>query len=251
MQLLEAPAWPKGLPYNLTPRANVRVPRALNAREWLDVRGQQEARRTRRRLDAIQNGGVTGTWTEALFLNRADYTAVASTAAEASLLGGVNNQPFIPALYFANTSNFGRGIKIVAKGVLSTTSTPTIIFQARLGSTLGSSYLSGTSVGVSAAITTQSGVTNKQWELSLDLVCNTPGIGTNNTTLSGAGWVTSPGGFAAPYIYPLQPTTPDTGTWTSTIDAALTYYLNLSVTWSASSASNTITLKHLQVLGLN
>ncbi len=209
------------------------------------------AQRTRRRMNRLRCSGTTGTWTECMFNNGADYSAFNTSAAEGSLLAGVNDQPVIPALFFFNKQGKQRGISLLARGVLSTTSTPTIIFQWRLGTTLGSSYLSGTSVGVSAAITTGAGVTNQQWESRLDLTCYTPGLGAGNTTLSGAGWVKSAGGFAAPYEYALQPTTPPTATWTATIDASVSYYVNVSCTWSASSASNTITLKSLQMLGWN
>lgn len=192
----------------------------------------------------------TGTWTECFFVNRADGTAVASTASETSLLGGLNDQPVIPALFF-DGNKVGKAIYLRASGVFSNTGTPTLIFQVRSGTTQGSSSLTGASVAVSAAITTASGITNKWWELHLWLKQATPGFGTNNCTLAGSGYVISPGGFASPFVYALEPTTPDTATWTQTIDASLTQYLNLSITWSASSASNTCTLKDLYVLGLN
>jgi hypothetical protein len=197
---------------------------------------------------------LTGTWTELFFCETADHTALASSAAEGSLLAGTNLQPVIPANFFApGGSGAGRlrAIRIEAAGILGTTGTPTITFQLRSGTTQGSSDLSGASIGVSAAITTGSGVSNKQWGLVMDLSCRTAGMGTNNTTLSGSGWVWSPTGFASPFWYPLQITTPDTATWTATINGALTQYLNLSATWSASSASNTATCKLLRVSGLN
>lgn len=232
------PAWPAGFGRLATPRARVT---GLKARD-LDWRG---------RPNAVQNSGTTGTWAETMWNNAADFTAVASTASEASIISGLNDQPVIPALFFHNKLGKYRTVAILARGVLSTTGTPTATFQVRLGTTSGASFLSGTSVGVSAAITTSSGVTNKWWELRLDLTCNTPGIGTGNCTLSGSGYVTSPGGFAAPYTYALEPSTPDTATWTATIDGSLTQYVNLSMTWSASSASNTITCKYLRMMGLN
>lgn len=192
----------------------------------------------------------TGTWTECFFVNRSDGSAVASTASETSLLGGLNDQPIIPATFF-DGNKVGKAIYLRAAGVFSNTGTPTLIFQVRSGTTVGSSSLTGASVGVSAAITTASGITNQYWELELWLKQTTPGFGTNNCTLAGAGKVVSPGGFASPFTYAIEPTTPATATWTQTIDASLTQYLNLSVTWSASSASNTITLKDLYCLGLN
>ncbi len=209
------------------------------------------AHRIHARHHRNQCSGVTGTWSELLWCNRADHSALASSNVEASLLAGTNDQPVFPALFFLGRQGIGRAISILARGVFSTTGTPTIIFQARLGTTAGSTYLSGTSVGVSAAITTGSGVATKWWELRLDLICTTAGIGTGNSTLSGSGYVLSPTGFGTPFVYPLEPTTPDTATWTSVVDAALTQYFNLSATWSASSSSNTITCKQLMIMGLN
>lgn len=217
----------------------------------LDHLALQRAALVRRRADWLRAGGLTQTWAETIFANRADYSAFNTSSSEGSLLAGVNEQPVLPALYFDGNKGFGRTVVLEAEGVLGTTSTPTIIFQWRLGTTSGSTFLSGASVGVSAAITTASGVSNKWWKSRLTLTCNTPGIGAGNTTLNCEGEVYSPGGFASPFIYPLEPTTPDTATWTATIDNSVTQYVNLSVTWSASSASNTITCKRLLMYGMN
>jgi len=194
---------------------------------------------------------MNASWAKTLFTNVADHTTLSSFTADASLWGGTNQQPLLEAFYFDGPQGRGKAVKLKAKGVLSCTGTPTYTFTLRLGTTAGSAYLSGTTVGVTAAITCQSGITNQQWELEWELVCRTPGIGTNNCTVAGAGWVRSPGGFAAPYAYALQPSTPPTATWTATIDSGLTQYLNLSVACSASSASNSITCKEIIFQGLN
>lgn len=191
---------------------------------------------------------MLASYTDCIFTNRADFTALASSAAEGSLLGGLNVQPVIQAFDMFDAGRaWGKSYTIEAAGVFSTTGTPTLIFQLRLGETAGSAYLSGTSIGVSAAITTQSAVSNVSWYLRFDFAVNTPGIGTGNTTLSGEGQVFAPTGFASPFFYNLTPTTPPTGTWTSTVNCGVHQYLNLSATWSASSASNTITCKRLRV----
>lgn len=242
--------WPKEYPRVMKPWGQIRhqpIPR----HEVGDFLALQRAREIERAMEGIRCSGTTGTWGELMFVNTADYSAFNTSASEGSLLAGVNEQPVVPALYFFNKQGRHRGLTLRASGVLGTTSTPTIIFQVRFGTTSGSAYLSGTSAGVTAAITTASGVSNKWWELQLDLQCNTGGIGTGNTTMSGAGYVTSPSGFATPFIYPLEPTTPDTATWTFVTDNSLTYYINLSVTWSASSPSNTITCKKLWMFGWN
>jgi hypothetical protein len=241
------PPWPRHLPRVFTDRARLsRNPLdGLPAFRQLDLLESHAASR----LSGFdpRMTGLTNTYVEDLFVNEADHTAVSNTTSETSLLAGTNKQPTIPANHFLQQGAQFRGVRILARGVLSTTSTPTLIFQVRLGTTSGSSYLSGSSLGVSAAITTASGVTNKWWELRLDLVCSVRGIGTGNATLCGAGYVSSPGGFASPFVYPLEPTTPDTATWTQVFDASLTQFVNLSATWSAASASNTITCKQLIV----
>ena len=242
------PQWPADRARNPTRRATVLLPE-LCPSAHLDRIAIAEARR--RKQQAERMSGLTQTYAEAPFVNYADYTAFNTSTAEGSLLAGVNRQPYIPALFLGSQLAVGKAFTIEASGVLSTTSTPTIIFQLRLGTTLGSTFLSGTSIGVSAAITTQSGVSNKWWYLRFDFTCNTPGLGSTNATLSGDGFVESPGGFASPFIYPLEPTTPDTATWTSTIDGSVTQYLNASVTWSASSSSNTITCKKLRMFCWN
>jgi len=185
-------------------------------------------------------------YADCAFTNTADFTALSSFTSEASLLAGLNDQPVIKAGFFANRGNAsGKVIHFYAMGVLSCTGTPTYTFTVRIGSTAAA--ITGTAVGVSAAITCASGVTNKWWDLYLRLVCRTPGIGSGNATLAGAGYVRSPGGFASPFTYALEPTTPDTATWTATIDGSVQNYLNLSVACSASSASNTITCKHAEL----
>ncbi len=217
--------------------------------QMADLLALQQARRVQQEQERM--GGQSQTWSELIWANHADATAFNTSASEGSLMTGLNDAPIIPAGYFKGPYGIGRTLGILARGIIGTTSTPTIIFQVRLGTTAGAAFLSGTSVGVSAAITTQSGVSNKWWELRLDLTCYTAGIGTGNTTLSGSGYVSSPNGFASPFVYPLEPSTPDTATWTSTIDLALTYYVNVSVTWGTSSSSNTVTLKQLYLYGQN
>lgn len=242
--------WPTTIPRHFTPRVGLmesplaRCPMV----ERYDKLCEHVAHK-RRFLDP-QMTGLTNTYNEQFFINKADFTAYSTSTSEASLISGLNVQPVIPANYFLFQGASLRGIRIEAQGVLSTTSTPTIIFQVRTGTTSGATFLSGASVGVSAAITTASGVTNKWWRLQLDLICTVTGIGTGNATLAGAGYVASPGGFASPFVYALEPTTPDTATWTSVFDASVSQYLNLSATWSASSSSNTITCKQLIVSAL-
>lgn len=196
-------------------------------------------------------GLKNGRWTEGAFASVAEYTALASFTAEASLLQGVKSQPFIPAHHFDGNEGTGKSYTLLASGILSSTGIPTYIFQWRLGTVASPTDLSGASIGVSAAIAAAAGVTNKAWSSRLDVLVQTPGQGTGQTTISAFGWVWSPGGFASPFEYPLEITTPDTATWTTTRDATVDNYFNLSVTCSANSASNTIRCKQLQHWGNN
>lgn len=193
---------------------------------------------------------TTGTVTELMkpWAPGTDFTALSSFTSEASLLAGTKIQPTIPGNFFGYP---GQAIEFRAAGILASTGTPTYTFQVRISSTQGDSTLSGTSVGKSVAITTGSGVTNEEWYLWLRMVCKTIGQGTGNCTLTCYGQVYSPAGFASPFFYNLLPSTPPTATWTATIDGSVNNYINLSVTCSASSASNAITCKDMGLIGWN
>lgn len=190
-------------------------------------------------------------WAHAPFSEATDFSAVSNTGSETSVLGGVNRQPRIPPDFFDSVASAGRRLRLRCSGVLSTTGTPTIIFQVRSSTTVGSGTLSGASVGVSPTITTGSGVTNVKWDLELDITGKTIGQGTNNCTLSCQGKVYCPTGFASPFFYPLQPTTPPSATWTATIDATLEQFLNVSITWGTPSSSNTLTCKDIDFFSEN
>jgi hypothetical protein len=186
-----------------------------------------------------------GNYGAVIFSNPADFTALGSFTAEASLLAGQNTQPILPAGILLGPGARGSILRCHASGVLGSTGTPTYTFSWRIGSTAAA--VSGTAVAVSAAITTASGVSNKLWVATLDLIVNTEGIGSGNLTLSGCGFIQSPGGFASPFAYAMAPGAGESATWTSTIDGAVQNYIQLSVACSASSSSNAITCKKLIV----
>jgi len=244
------PAWPTNIERKFRPIARLlHQPTRRELREAFEL---EDARRTAERENAIQCSGTRGTWTELMYANYSDFAALASSATEASLLAaGPKSQPVIPALFWDYNNPPARTIGLLGRGVFSNTGTPTGILTIRLGTTSGPTFITGTVVAVSPTITTASGITNVFFEFRLELACYTPGIGTGNTTLSGAGYIKSPAGFASPFDYALEPTTPPTGTWTATIDNSVTQYVNVDWTWSASSASNTITLKSLYMWGYN
>lgn len=118
--------------------------------------------------------------TEQLMANISDYTAVDDTASEESLLAaGGTRLPYFKANYFQRERT---SFTLRLRGVFSTTGTPTLTFQARVGATGGSGTLSGSSVGVSAAITTINNSANAGWELFLHGICLSPGGGATSAS---------------------------------------------------------------------
>lgn len=222
----------------------------MTSYQRLDQLAIEQALRLNAREHSRQCSGLTGTWAETIFANRVEFTSLDTFTSEASLLaGGTNELPTFPALFFHQKER--RHVKVIARGILASTGTPTYLITLRLGTTAGSAYLSGTQVGCTIAMTTGSGVTNQAWHLEFDMICTAPGTGTGNTTLLCAGLFSCPAGLATPFAFNVLPSTPPTATWTQTIDGGLTQYLNISATCSASSSSNAIKAKTLVVYGMN
>lgn len=193
---------------------------------------------------------LTGTNTEVIYANTTAGTAKASFTSEVAIndTAGMGVQAHLPPDFFLpNPNQVGRGLRIVARGILSSTGTPTYTFTVRSG-TAGS-----TSAAIllgSAALTTGSGVTNQPWELQGDVFLVSQGAAGANSTLRGMGTIISPG-LASPFIYGVGAGASLTTPTVATFSADITNYINFNVTCSASSASNSIQLQQLIVYGLN
>ncbi len=167
-------------------------------------------------------------------------TQLDTFTSEATLLAGINSQAVIPSLGFnAPTSPQAMKYRYQAWGYFGTTGTPTFKWIVRLG-TVAANDLTGTIIGSTASVTTNSGVTaGTLWHLSLDFAISAPGQGTNNLTLMSFGTVTSggiPNGVAG-----MEITAHPTTTWTAASwNALLTYYISLSAVCGSSSGSNLI-----------
>lgn len=192
---------------------------------------------------------LTGTGCELIYASTATGTAKASFTTEAQIndTAGMGVQAHLPAdFWLPNPNQVGRAIRIVGRGILSSTATPTYTFTVRAG-TAGS-----TSAAIllgSAALTTGSGVTNQMWELEGDIVLTAMGAAGANSTVRGVGMIVC-GGLASPFQYPVWGGAASPGT-VATVDTSITNFINFNVACSASSASNTITLQQLLVFGLN
>jgi len=193
---------------------------------------------------------LTGTNTELIYANTTAGTAKASFTSEVQIndTTGMGVQCHLPPDFWAPTPTaVGKGIRIVARGILSSTGTPTYTFTIRSGAagSTSAAILLG-----SAALTTGSGVTNQPWELQGDVFLVSQGAAGANSTARGTGMIVSPG-LASPFMYGVGAGASLTTPTVATLDCSATNYINFNVTCSASSASNTITLQSLQVYGLN
>src|ERR1700690_2278591 len=106
-----------------------------------------------------------------IYRNTASGTAKASFTTEVAIndTAGMGAQFFLPAGYF-KSPDIGHTLRVVARGIVSSTATPTYTFTLRGGA--AASITSGILLG-SAAITTISGVSITAWEFEGDSILRT------------------------------------------------------------------------------
>jgi hypothetical protein len=179
-------------------------------------------------------------WMELLSSQIADGTAVANTTSETVIYPGVT----IPANYLQD----GRSLEVRHRGKFSTTATPTIRFRARLGG------VGGTLIWDSGTVTTAT-VTNAIY--AVDLLIKTRSNGASGTVLAfgqaRVGGTTQPSvgsatgapavldGSAAGLAAPA----------TAAVDLTANQDFVITATWSAASASNTLTGMLQDLFSLN
>lgn len=180
-------------------------------------------------------------WSETIAWATASGTAVANTTTETIIHPNVT----IPANYMQD----GRLLRLRAFGQYSTTATPTLIFSVRWGG------VAGTLLCKTAACTTPSGVTAACYDL--DVLIQTRSNGSSGTIMANgvarlfaavAGTVASATGEGL--VTPMTAggvITPAAVTVDLTADTAL----SLTATWSAASASNTLTGLNYHIETLN
>lgn len=193
---------------------------------------------------------ITGTNAEILYASIKAGSAKASFTSEVAIndTTGMGAVAHLPTDFWGpGPSNaVGRAIKIVGRGIVSSTATPTYTFTTRLG-TQGST--SAAIVLGSAALTTGSGISNQFWEFEGDVVLEALGAAGANSTVRGAGQIRC-GGLASPFMYSLFGGAASPGT-IATVDTSIVNYINFNVTCSANAAGNSIQLLQLIVYGLN
>lgn len=191
---------------------------------------------------------LTGTNCELIYASTATSAAKASwttevTCNDTATMGVQAHLP--PDFWLPAPGQVGRGIRIVARGILSSTGTPTYTFSIRAGAagSTTTAILLGT-----AALTTGSGVSNQIWEMQGDVMLTTMAAAGTNSTVRGVGTFISSG--TANKIDPAWGGGATPGT-VATVDTSITNYINFNIACSASSPSNTVTIQQLLVFGLN
>lgn len=134
-----------------------------------------------------------------------------------------------------NSLQPGSTIKLEAWGVASNTGTPTLALGVYLGG------VAGTALAVSAAKTTTTAMTN--WEWHLWWTGRVIAAGTSGQII-GSGYWRLPTSLTAWTEFRL----PETAPAAVTVDTTIQKFLTVGATWSASSASNSITLHGQEVL---
>lgn len=170
-------------------------------------------------------------WNETVSWAVADGTAIANTTTETIIFPNIT----IPANFMQD----GRVLRLTAYGRHSTTATPTVTFRIRWGG------VAGTVLAASGAITAGSAVTAAIWKVEAVLQVRSNGssgtiftVGTARLGEDAASTVGSATNAAGDdFMGSAGVATPAAVTVDLTADTAL----SITATWSAASASNTLT----------
>src|SRR3990167_8503619 len=153
--------------------------------------------------------------------NTADSSAVDDTNTEENFTTNVT----IPSTFF----RVGSMIKIIASGVYSTTGTPTLVFKF---------ILNATTILTFSARTGINNASNASWSLESHILIRT--LGSSGTVMAfGTARVNTAAGVDTVETV--------TNNATTTVSTLINQTAQISLTWSAASASNTATLKNLIV----
>jgi hypothetical protein len=175
-------------------------------------------------------------WNQTLITSHGDGTALTNSTSATSILPGAAKFT-LPANLFAE----GMKLRLLASGRISTAAaTPgTITFDMRFGSVV---VFNG---GASGTVATSA--TNLTWDLKIDFIIRAIGASTSANGL-GTGVLTTAALSATTPIMLLPVSAPAAGTG---FDSTVSNVVDLFATWSAASASNTITLHNYELILCN
>lgn len=169
----------------------------------------------------------------------ASHTAVANTVTRSVLWSPTLWAPIAP-----NTMQAGKVYRLSAFGILSTTGSPTAIWQVALG--VSNTAASNTTFGASTTAAMPTTVTNAPWFLDFVMTVRSIGIAASGATVTGAGSV-QVGGAAGAASTDLV----FGGTILTTADNTAQQGLVADITWGTASASNTVTCTGTILRSLN
>lgn len=234
----------------------------LDREMWLAARKRfvQDGRRVRA-ITPISGGGptnVSGTVTELIYSNPTVGTAKNTFTTEFQIndTAGMGPIASLPAYFFYPGSSRGKALRVVARGILSTTGTPTWRWTFRLNPVVTpANPPTGPIIADQTGAMTMvaSAVSNKLWEAEFDVQMATEGAAGNNSTLRGLGFINFPGAQVAVAnldIFTLFGGSASPGT-VATFDHSLLNTLTVGSTCGTSSSSNSIQLLQLLMFGLN
>jgi hypothetical protein len=183
---------------------------------------------------------------EKIYMSPSSGTAKGTFTTEIAIndQSGMGLRAHIPPDFWRNNDDgTGRTIEVIARGVLSSTATPTYTFTCRLG--VLDSITSVIALGT-AALTTISGAASNIWEFNGHFYLRTMGTTAATATGQGEGIFSSSG--TANKLDPIWGGGASAGTF-ATLDTTIPNYFNFNVACSASSGSNTLTLQQLSIYG--
>jgi hypothetical protein len=189
----------------------------------------------------------TNTYAEVLFANASAGNALASFTAEATMYAATQPNILLPANFFDATYGTGKHLKVILRGIYSTTATPTFTIGLRQDTAAGTIW------GSTLAITSRSGVTNLAWELTIDIVAQAPVLASahNEAVLVALGMLdgVSAGSEGFTNASAIGTQTPTTAVTLTTADAS--HYLFPTATCGTSNAANKWQMLQAFAYGMN
>lgn len=194
---------------------------------------------------------TTGTQAEALAVGSANGSAY-SASTTATVVSPFSGAGYCPANFWLPSYGVSKSLYVIAKGVLSTTSTPNLTLAVEANTTQGTSAavinVAGTGVLASTGTIAQaSGVTNINWELDCLISCVTTGSSGTFLAHGIVKWYTTATAIQTARISSSS-ANPNT---VATLSTQSAYYIELAALWGTNSSSNTLTVYDYAVLGLN
>jgi hypothetical protein len=153
-------------------------------------------------------------------------------------------QPYIASTTIQAAEGRSTAFTVTARGIYSTTGAPTWTLNCRLGA---QSSVAGPLVGGTAAVAWGSGATNLGWEMDLDLAFEVIASGANST-VRGCGRVSVSLTASTSLTLDVFGGGVQPGTVTN-VDVEATNHFNICANCGTASASNSIQLLQLLILG--